>query len=51
MKINLKNKKVIIIGGSGTIGKQITNDFSYCGAKVLVLDTTNKFLNKKSNFF
>ena len=51
MKINLKNKKVIIIGGSGTIGMQITNDFSNCGAKVLVLDTTNKFQNKNQILF
>ena len=48
MKISFKEKKVMIIGGSGTIGKQITNDFYHYGAEVLVVDF-KKYFNFKKN--
>ena len=51
MKISFKNKKVMIIGGSGKIGKQITNDFYQYGAEVLVVDSMNYFKNKKNITF
>jgi len=51
MQINFKNKKILIIGGSGRIGRQITNDFALNGGKVLVLDTIKKFKDKKNIFF
>lgn len=51
MKISFKEKKVMIIGGSGTIGKQITNDFYHYGAEVLVVDSKNYFKNKKNITF
>ena len=41
----------MIIGGSGTIGKQITNDFYHYGAEVLVVDSKNYFKNKKNITF
>ena len=34
----LKNKKIIVIGGSGLIGSAIVKDLSSNGAKILVLD-------------
>ena len=34
----LKNKKIIVIGGSGLIGSAIVKDLSSEGAKILVLD-------------
>jgi len=48
MEINFNKKKVLIIGGSGKIGQQITYDFSKSGGNVLVIDTINKFKNKKN---
>ena len=51
MKISFKEKKVMIIGGSGRIGKQIVTDFYDYGAKVLVVDTKNYFKDKKKITF
>ena len=48
MKI-LKDKKVIILGGSGLIGKSITKAFLSNGAKVLNLDI-KKHLVKNMNY-
>ena len=48
MNINFKKKKVLIVGGAGTIGKQITKDFALLGANVLVLDS-KVFSFKKKN--
>jgi len=48
MEINFNKKKILIIGGSGKIGQQITNDFSKSGGSVLVIDTINRFKNKKN---
>ena len=45
----LKNKKVIIVGGSGLIGKKIIKTFLSNGAKVLNLDL-KKILIKNSRY-
>tara|TARA_B100001179_G_C18216278_1_gene243758 strand:- start:128 stop:277 length:150 start_codon:yes stop_codon:yes gene_type:complete len=47
MNINFNNKKVLIVGGAGTIGQQITKDFASLGAKILVLDSKVLKLKKK----
>ncbi len=57
MNINFKNKKVLIIGGSGKIGFQMVKDFSSLGANLLVVDIKPlkikekniKFINLKIN--
>ena len=57
MNINFKNKKVLIIGGSGKIGFQMVKDFSSSGANLLVVDIKPlkikekniKFINLKIN--
>ncbi len=36
---DLKNKKIVITGGSGFLGKQLCAAFSNQGSKVFVLDT------------
>ena len=38
MNIDFKNKKVVIVGGSGRIGFQMVKDFSSLDANLLVLD-------------
>ena len=48
MNINFNNKKVLIVGGAGTIGQQITKDFASLGAKILVLDSKVLKLKKKN---
>ena len=49
MLYNLKNKKVIITGGLGFLGKQIINAFYQEGSKVIVLDNKKKLLQKNLN--
>ena len=51
---NFKNKKVLILGGSGLIGKDIVKNYLALGAKVRVIDINNKVIKnlkvgKKSN--
>ena len=40
-KQSLKNKVVIVTGGSGGIGRAIVNKLSYCGAKVVSVYNKN----------
>lgn len=47
MLYNLKNKKVIITGGLGFLGKQIINAFYQEGSKIIVLDNKKKITSKK----
>ena len=49
MLYNLKNKKIIITGGLGFLGKQIINAFYQEGSKVIVLDNKKKLLQKNLN--
>ena len=49
MKINFKNKVVLITGGSSGIGKQLANKFAHLNAKVICTTTNiNKNKNKKN---
>ena len=48
---DLKNKKIVITGGSGFLGEQLCAAFSNQGSKVFVLDTKEPKKNKKLNFF
>ena len=47
MKLNFKNKTVLITGGEGGLGKAICNEFLKLGAKVIVTTTNKKLINKK----
>ena len=52
--LKLKNKSIIIIGGSGLIGSDISLAFSSNGSKVLILDIVKpkrNILNKKKIFY
>ena len=42
---DLKNKNVLITGGNGFLGKQISNAFLKQGSKLFILDIKNQ--NKK----
>ena len=48
---DLKNKKIVIAGGNGFLGKQICKAFLKQGSKVFVLDIKEPKLNKKIKFF
>ena len=54
MNINifsLKNKKIIVVGGSGLIGLEVSNLLNNLGAKVFNFDINkNKNLSKEINF-
>lgn len=51
MILNLKNKKVFILGGSGTIGSKVTESFLKNSSTVFNLDLKNKkFINKKYTY-
>ena len=47
MNIDMKNKKVIITGGSTGIGKEVVKVFAKNGAKVAIFDVNNEYLNSK----
>jgi len=49
--LDLKNKNVIITGGNGFLGKQISNAFLNQGSNVFILDVRKSKLNNKINFF
>tara|TARA_B100001057_G_C22566806_1_gene839526 strand:+ start:74 stop:802 length:729 start_codon:yes stop_codon:yes gene_type:complete len=42
MKLNLKNKVVLVTGGTRGIGKEITNQFLSSGSKVIITGTKKK---------
>ena len=48
MKLNFKNKIVLITGGEGGLGRSICNKFLKLGAKVIVTTTKKELINKKS---
>ncbi len=48
---DLKNKNILITGGNGFLGKQISNAFLKQGSKLFVLDIKKPKLNSKVNFF
>ena len=49
--LNLKNKFVIIIGGNGLIGKELVNEYSNLGAKILILDKKISKNDKNKNIY
>ena len=48
---DLKNKNIIITGGNGFFGKQITNAFYNQGSNVFILDTKKSREKKRITFF
>jgi 3-oxoacyl-[acyl-carrier protein] reductase len=48
MRFNFKNKIVLITGGEGGLGKDISSKFIQLGANVIVTTTNQKLINKKS---
>lgn len=49
-KFSLKNKKVYIFGGMGTIGKEVTRALTQFGAKIVLLDLKIKKKEFKNKF-
>ena len=57
-QFSLNNKNVFIVGGMGLLGKEITNAIFEAGAKVIIIEFSekkkrefNKFLKNKKNIF
>ena len=52
MKLDFKNKIVLITGGEGGLGKSFCNKFLQLGAKVIVTTTKKRLIKKrtKKNF-
>ena len=48
--INLKGKKIFILGGCGLIGSEISKLLKRLGAKIIILDKSIKIQNKKIKF-
>ena len=48
---DLKNKNILITGGNGFLGKQISNAFLKQGSKLFILDIKKPKLNSKVTFF
>ena len=48
MKLDFKNKIVLITGGEGGLGKSICSKFLQLGAKVIVTTTKKELVNKKT---
>ncbi|MEM5717745.1 hypothetical protein AAGC89_04440 [Proteus mirabilis] len=38
--LNLQGKKAIVVGGTGGLGREITQSFASCGASVVVVGQT-----------
>jgi len=51
MKLNFKNKTVLITGGEGGIGKSICKEFSKMGANVLITTTKRGLIHKKNYMY
>ena len=49
MKLDFKNKIVLITGGEGGLGKSICGKFLQLGAKVIVTTTKKELVNKKTS--
>ena len=48
MKLDFKNKIILITGGEGGLGKAICNKFLQLGARVIVTTTKKKLVNKRT---
>ena len=49
--MNVKEKNIIITGGSGLIGNQIIKDLSNLGANCINIDLIENLTNKKTHIF
>ena len=47
---NLKNKKALIIGGCGLIGKKIVEGFVSSGAEIIIIDINEKIGKKLQKY-
>jgi len=48
---SMKNKKVVIFGGTGNLGLNFSKTLSAAGAKVYLLDKVKKNIENKNIFF
>ena len=48
-RVNLKKKKVLIVGGTGNIGKSIALEFLSARAEVIVTGKSNKEVGEFTN--
>jgi len=48
---SMKNKTVIIFGGTGNLGLNFSKTLSYAGAKVYLLDKVKKKIDDENIFF
>jgi NADP-dependent 3-hydroxy acid dehydrogenase YdfG len=48
---NIKNKVIVITGGTGILGSKISKGFLDAGAKVVLLGTNQDKLNRKIKAF
>ena len=48
---SMKNKKVVIFGGTGNLGLNFSKTLSSAGAKIYLLDKIKKKTNDKNIFF
>ena len=49
-KFLLKDKRVIIVGGLGLLGKEISKALSELGAKIIIADVVNSKVKKNINY-
>ena len=48
---DLKNKNIILTGGSGFLGRQITNAFKAAGSNIIILDIKKPQTAKKIEYY
>jgi NAD(P)-dependent dehydrogenase (short-subunit alcohol dehydrogenase family) len=48
---DLKNKNIILTGGSGFLGRQITNAFKAAGSNIIILDIKKPQIAKKIEYY
>ena len=48
-KFSLKNKNIILVGGLGTLGVEISKALSDMGANIIIADKINKEIKKKNS--
>jgi len=48
MKLDFRNKVILLTGGEGGLGKSICNNFLKLGAKVIITTTKKNLVNKKN---
>ena len=48
---DLKNKNIILTGGAGFLGKQITNAFQKAKSNIIILDIKKPQISKKIEYY